>query len=167
MVIAMVVIMIAAVGIDKGMKYYEDRKWEKERIYHYEQARADIANIQTRISELSSDREAIEAFIEENRAYFDDMEVPGQDDTDQVRMRETLQQRKTCPAIPFPEMIFPGIPFREMMFPETICPAIAFRSVTFPATIFQGIPFPVMIFPEMTLLERSLQKEKKCRARTL
>ena len=85
MVIAMVVIMIAAVGIDKGMKYYEDRKWEKERIYHYEQARADIASIQTRISELSSDREAIEAFIEENKAYFDDMEVPGQDDTDQVR----------------------------------------------------------------------------------
>lgn len=85
MVIAMVVIMIAAVGIDKGMKYYEDRKWEKERIYHYEQARADIASIQTRISELSSDREAIEAFIEENKAYFDDMEVQGQDDTDQVR----------------------------------------------------------------------------------
>ena len=35
MVIAMVVIMIAAVGIDKGMKYYEDRKWEKERICQY------------------------------------------------------------------------------------------------------------------------------------
>ena len=82
-------------------------------------------------------------------------------------MRETLQQRKTCPAIPFPEMIFPGIPFREMMFPATICPAIAFRSATFPATIFQGIPFPVMIFPEMTLLERNLQKGKRCRARTL
>lgn len=31
MVIAMVGIMIAAVGIDMGVKHYNDQKWEKER----------------------------------------------------------------------------------------------------------------------------------------
>ena len=68
MVIAMVAIMIAAVGIDKGMEYYSAKKWEKERVERYEMARADVAEIQMTISELSQDQEAIEAFIEENNA---------------------------------------------------------------------------------------------------
>ena len=73
MVIAMVIIMITAVGIDKGLKYYEAQKWEKERVARYEQARAEVADMQLTISELSKDEEAIAAFIEENREYFDEV----------------------------------------------------------------------------------------------
>lgn len=72
MVIAMMVIMIAAAGIDKGLKYYENQKWEKERVARYEQARAEVTDMQLTISELSKDQEAIEAFIEENREYFEE-----------------------------------------------------------------------------------------------
>lgn len=71
MVIAMVGIMIAAVGIDRGVKHYNDQKWEKERVARYEQAYADVADIQMKISQLAQDKEAIEAFIEENKEYFD------------------------------------------------------------------------------------------------
>ncbi len=71
MVIAMVGIMIAAVGIDMGVKHYNDQKWEKERVARYEQAYADVADIQMKISQLAQDKEAIEAFIEENKEYFD------------------------------------------------------------------------------------------------
>lgn len=73
MVIAMVMIMIAAVGIDKGLQHYNARKWETERVARYEQARADVADMQLTISQLSQDQESIEAFIEENRAYFDEV----------------------------------------------------------------------------------------------
>lgn len=72
MIIAMVAIMITAVGIDKGLKYHEAQKWEKERVARYEQARAEVADMQLTISELSKDEEAIAAFIEENREYFDE-----------------------------------------------------------------------------------------------
>ena len=72
MVIAMMVIMVAAVGIDKGLKQIEAQKWEKERVARYEQARAEVNDMQLTISELSKDQEAIEAFIEENKAYFDE-----------------------------------------------------------------------------------------------
>ena len=41
MIIAMMMIMITAVGIDKGLQYYNARKWETERVARYEQARAD------------------------------------------------------------------------------------------------------------------------------
>ena len=68
MVIAMMVIMVAAVGIDKGLKQIEAQKWEKERVARYEQARAEVNDMQLTISELSKDQEAIEAFIEENKA---------------------------------------------------------------------------------------------------
>lgn len=73
MVIAMIAIMIAAVGIDRGLKFYNAKKWEKERVERYEMARADVAQIQMTISELSQDQAAIEAFIEENKEYFEDM----------------------------------------------------------------------------------------------
>ncbi len=73
MIIAMVVIMIAAVGIDRGLGYYDARKWERERVQRYEQARADVADMELEISELSKDPQAIEAFIEENREYFDEV----------------------------------------------------------------------------------------------
>ena len=55
MVIAMVGIMIAAVGIDMGVKHYNDQKWEKERVARYEQAYADVADIQMKISQLAQD----------------------------------------------------------------------------------------------------------------
>ncbi|NBJ91758.1 SGNH/GDSL hydrolase family protein [Parablautia muri] len=73
MVITMVVIMITAVGIDKGTQFYNSRKWEKERIERYRQSYADAADMQMTISQLSEDPAAIEAFIEENRAYFDEV----------------------------------------------------------------------------------------------
>ena len=38
MVISMVAIMITAVGIDKGIQFYNNRKWEKERIERYRQS---------------------------------------------------------------------------------------------------------------------------------
>lgn len=53
MVIAMMVIMVAAVGIDKGLKQIEAQKWEKERVARYEQARAEVNDMQLTISELS------------------------------------------------------------------------------------------------------------------
>ena len=71
MLIAMVAIMIIAVGIDKGTEYFQNEKWEEERIQRYEEAYAEVSDIQVTISELSQDREAIEAFIEENKEYFE------------------------------------------------------------------------------------------------
>ncbi len=73
MLIAMGAIMIAAVGIDRGIKLYNTRKWEAELHERYEQARADVANIEMTISQISNDPEALEAFIEGNREYFDEM----------------------------------------------------------------------------------------------
>lgn len=73
MLIAMIVIMITAVGIDRAVKYSGTQKWAKERRARYEQARADAAQIQMTISELSKDQQAIEKFIEENQQYFDEM----------------------------------------------------------------------------------------------
>lgn len=74
MLIAMVAIMIVAVGIDKGTEYLEDRKWEKERVQRYEEAQAQVSDIQVTISELSKDQEAIEEFIAENKEYFEAVE---------------------------------------------------------------------------------------------
>lgn len=73
MLIAMGAIMIAAVGIDRGIKLYNTRKWEAELHERYEQARADVASIEMTISQISGDPEALEAFIEEHREYFDEM----------------------------------------------------------------------------------------------
>lgn len=74
MLIAMVAIMIAAVGIDRAVQYSGTRKWAKERRERYEEARAEAAQIQMTISELSQDQQAIEEFIRENQQYFDEME---------------------------------------------------------------------------------------------
>lgn len=74
MLIAMVAIMIAAVGIDRAVQYSDTRKWAKERRERYEEAREEAAQIQMTISELSQDPQAIEEFIRENQQYFDEME---------------------------------------------------------------------------------------------
>ena len=66
MLIAMLAIMIAAVGIDRGMKYYEHKKWISEREVFYEEARTDIAKMQATIQTLSEDREALASYMEEN-----------------------------------------------------------------------------------------------------
>ena len=71
LMIAMAAIMLAAVGIDRGMQAYDAWKWESERLVRYEQAYADVADMQVTISQLSQDQEAITAFIEENKSYFE------------------------------------------------------------------------------------------------
>lgn len=74
MLIAMGAIMLTAVGIDRGMQYFEDQRLEAERLERYEQAYADVADIEMTISELARDQKAIEAYLEEHREYFDEME---------------------------------------------------------------------------------------------
>lgn len=66
MFIAMTAIMLLAAGIDKGMNYYEDKKWEKEREVFFEEARAEVREMQTTIETLSGDPEALIAYMEEN-----------------------------------------------------------------------------------------------------
>lgn len=73
MIIAMAAIMITAVGIDRGIQHYNTWKWRKEQVERYETARADVAQMQMTIGELSQDQKAIEAFIEENKQYFDEI----------------------------------------------------------------------------------------------
>ncbi len=70
MLIAMAAIMLMAVGIDKGMKFYEHKKWEEEREAYYEEARTDIAKMQETIQTLSEDQEALTAFFSENHLDY-------------------------------------------------------------------------------------------------
>jgi len=70
MLIAMAAIMLTAVGIDKGMKFYEHKKWEEEREAYYEEARTDIAKMQETIQTLSEDQEALTAFFSENHLDY-------------------------------------------------------------------------------------------------
>ncbi len=70
MSIAMLAIMIAAVGIDKGIEYYKGLKWEKERVEVYEQARMEIETAQAKIETLSEDPAALIAYIEENELNY-------------------------------------------------------------------------------------------------
>lgn len=73
MLIAMVAIMLVAVGIDRGYEYYQDLKWEKERVVAYEQAKAEVEAMQATIQTLSKDPDALNAYIEENELNY--MEV--------------------------------------------------------------------------------------------
>ena len=74
MLIAMAAIMLIAVGIDKGYDYYQDAKWEKERVVAYEQAKAEVEAMQTTIETLSEDPEALIAYIEENELNYVEVE---------------------------------------------------------------------------------------------
>ena len=65
MLIAMVAIMLLAVGVDKGMKFYEHKKWESEREVYYEEARAEIARMQSTLQTLSEDQDALVSFLDE------------------------------------------------------------------------------------------------------
>lgn len=71
MLIAMVAIMITAVGINKVMEHYSTAKWVREQRERCEETRADVAQIQMTISELSQDQQALEEFIKENEQYFE------------------------------------------------------------------------------------------------
>ena len=66
MLIAMVSIMLLAVGIDRGIKHWEEKRWESEREAFYEQSRNEIREIQTTIQTLSEDPQALTAYMEEN-----------------------------------------------------------------------------------------------------
>ena len=66
MFIAMVSIMLLAVGIDRGMSYLEEKEWESQREAFYQQSRADIREMQTTIQTLSEDPAALTAYMEEN-----------------------------------------------------------------------------------------------------
>lgn len=65
MLIAMAAIMLLAVGVDKGMKFCEHKKWESEREVYYEEARTDIAKMQATLQTLSEDQEALVSFLDE------------------------------------------------------------------------------------------------------
>ena len=65
MLIAMAAIMLMAVGVDKGMKFYEHKKWESEREVYYEEARTDIAKMQATLQTLSEGQEALVSYLEE------------------------------------------------------------------------------------------------------
>lgn len=83
MLIAMVAIMITAVGINKAMEHYSTAKWVREQRERCEETRADMAQIQMTISELSQDQQALEEFIKENEQYFEDsMQVYEEDQQD-------------------------------------------------------------------------------------
>lgn len=88
LMIAMAAIMLAAVGIDKGMQAYDAWKWESERLVRYEQAYAEVADMQVTISQLSQDQEAITAFIEENKSYFETEVVLTEQDLAEVEWGE-------------------------------------------------------------------------------
>lgn len=72
MIIAMVIIMIAAVSIDKGVKIYEAKQWEKQSAERYAQARAQVSEMTVEISQLSEDPAAVQAYIEEKVAGVDE-----------------------------------------------------------------------------------------------
>lgn len=90
LMIAMAAIMLAAVGIDKGMQAYDAWKWESERLVRYEQAYAEVADMQVTISQLSQDQEAITAFIEENKSYFETEVVLTEQDLAEAEWGEEL-----------------------------------------------------------------------------
>ncbi len=73
MFIAMGAIMLAAVGVDRGIKRLEDQRWEAQRQARYEQAYADVASIEMTISQLARDPQALEDYLAQHREYFDDM----------------------------------------------------------------------------------------------
>lgn len=105
MVIAMVLIMIAAVGIDKGVQHYHAAKWERERVERYEIARADVNQIQMTISQVSQSQEALEAFIEENKEFFDKTTVSEEKKENAAGENEGEIRRQEEETVDMPESI--------------------------------------------------------------
>ena len=67
--IAMVAILLIAVGADKGLNYLEKRKYEKECEELYAETHAEAEQLRTQIEELSQDEAAVETFLQEYAVY--------------------------------------------------------------------------------------------------
>lgn len=105
MLIAMTAIMIMAVGIDKGIKYIEEKKWDSEREVFFEEARADIAKMQTTIESLSEDREALITYMEENGLNYieedfeqDESGIPQVEEVPEMELNENGVPEDTVSA---------------------------------------------------------------------
>lgn len=105
MLIAMTAIMIMAVGIDKGIKYIEEKKWDSEREVFFEEARADIAKMQTTIESLSEDREALIIYMEENGLNYieedfeqDESGIPQVEEVPEMELNENGVPEDTVSA---------------------------------------------------------------------
>lgn len=89
MLIAMTSIMLLAVGIDRGIGYLDEKRWESEREAFYEQSRNDIREIQATIQTLSEDPQALTAYMEENGLNYVEDESAGE---------ENPQEQEPAPA---------------------------------------------------------------------
>lgn len=105
MLIAMTAIMIMAVGIDKGIKYIQEKKWDSEREVFFEEARADIAKMQTTIESLSEDREALITYMEENGLNYaeedfeqDESGIPQVEEVPEMELNENSVPGDTVSA---------------------------------------------------------------------
>ena len=76
--IAMVAILLIAVGADKGLNYLERIKYEKECEELYAESHAQAEQLRTQLEELSQDEAAVETFLHEYAV--DDLE--DEDDCD-------------------------------------------------------------------------------------
>lgn len=63
--IAMVAILLIAVGADKGLNYLEKIKYEKECEELYAESHAQAEQLRTQLEELSQDEAAVETFLHE------------------------------------------------------------------------------------------------------
>lgn len=106
MLIAMTAIMLVAASVDKGIKYFEQKKWESEREVFYEEAKADIAKMQTTIETLSEDQEELLTYLEENRLNYTEVpetdlawEEPEQDEGGMLSAEELLEMELTGESV--------------------------------------------------------------------
>lgn len=75
--IAMVAILLIAVGADKGLNYLEKIKYEKECEELYAESHAQAEQLRTQLEELSQDEAAVETFLHEYA--MDDLEDEDED----------------------------------------------------------------------------------------
>ena len=75
--IAMVAILLTAVGADKGLNYLEKIKYEKECEELYAESHAQAEQLRTQLEELSQDEAAVETFLHEYAV--DDLEDEDED----------------------------------------------------------------------------------------
>lgn len=76
--IAMVAILLIAVGADKGLNYLERIKYEKECEELYAESHAQAEQLRTQLEELSQDEAAVETFLHEYAV--DDLEDEDEDE---------------------------------------------------------------------------------------
>lgn len=112
MLIAMAAIMLLAVGVDKGMKFYEHKKWESEREAYYEQARTDIAKMQMTLQTLSEDQEALVNYLQE-------YEMSGQTGDTAASLTEDQEAFPVIAESAVPENTASGNDVSENMLPES------------------------------------------------